>query len=220
MPPPRRVFPLGDVESQRLINLAKDEGTAPHVRNAAVILLTSVDTPACETVAKILGIDKREVNRAQKAYLAKGVSGIQNLELRPWDELQSRRANRKAALVARLRHSVTESATKPKNQRDLASNVGLSKDYVRKILKNEGLAISSAAQTAEIAQRVRDLLRTTPKKHPRWTYLEAAKILGIHRSRLTKICTQFGIVFPRKKPADIRIEMLTILQRPPQLRTF
>ena len=218
--PPRRSFGLDEQQISLLIELARTEGTAPHIRDAAVILLVSIDTPAFESVAKLLNIDKREVDRVQKAFLRHGTAGIQSLEPRAWDKYKEQLGELRSSLVSDLRKKVTDLDTAPRTQRELAGAVGLSKDHVRRIMKTAGVKLASPFSNERLGKKLRELLKTEPKKNPRCPYQEAAEILGVDRVALPRYCKQFGIEFPRKRGLNLKAQIVAILKEEPKQRPF
>lgn len=185
-----------------------------------MIILVSADDPAFEAVAKILAIDKREVDRVQKAYLAGGFDGLKSLKAHGWTLRKDSFKRRRTTLVEDIRRKIANPRTAPRSQRELAGAVGLSKDHVRKVLKKAALAVPSPYSNEVLGDRIRELLQTQPTKHQRWTYLEAAKALGIDRNRLIDYCQRFGIVFPTKRGNALREQINQVLKQAPKLRPF
>lgn len=218
--PPRRSFTLSEQDLALLSKTVRRDDIPAHIRDAALIMLASTETPAFESLAKLLDIDKREVDRVQKAFLAGGVQAVLNLEPRAWDKYKEQLGELRTSLVWDLRKKVSDLDTAPRTQRELADTVGLSKDHVRRIMKKAGVKLPSPFSVERLGKRLRELLNTQPKKHPRWTYREAAEILGVDRVALPRYCKQFGIKFPRKRGLDLKDEIIAILKEEPKQRPF
>ncbi len=156
----------------------RSDATPGHVRDAAVIMLVSVDTPAYETSAQLLDIDKREVDRVQKAFMAGGVTAVLNLPLGLRAVYHGKLKQRKHGHVARMKTILAQSgATAPESIEQLSKQLTICKDYSRKLAKKHGIEMPSPYSDKVLGEKIRALLRTKPKKHAKWTYLEAAGIV-------------------------------------------
>jgi hypothetical protein len=219
--PPRRSFKLTGEDIELLKGAVRNRETAGHVCDAAVIMLVSVDTPAYETSAKLLDIDKREVDRVQKAFMAGGVQAVLNLPLSMGDVYQGKRRERKHGHVARMKTILAQpSETAPESIEQLSKQLSICKDYSRKLAKKHGIEMPSPYSDKVLGEKIRALLKTEPKKHAKWTYLEAAETLDIHRGTLMRGIERFGIDFPKRTKAELKSEIKALLKADPTVRPF